>query len=187
MTSNPMRFLILPFLILAAMLVRPGPARAAEFSSAGVVPVVGKNCKESGVQKSPDGVFALYVFCDDAAGVHVGIVCVKLECERYVRWDAANRFWQEKEWASDVREYVWLDGGSRLLVGTSEIYGTGLCYVLDIPTRLATALKLPEELGKYVECSIKAISNDGSKAQVQVAVPHARHDIEVEIPPAPSR
>lgn len=52
-------------------------------------------------------------------------------------WDMANRVWQESQWASDVTSFAWSPDGKRLYVATSEIYGSGGLFELDLVSRKA--------------------------------------------------
>jgi len=92
---------------------------------------------------------ALLMFCDDALGVNAGLVYYdspeepvsiqfynKLSEEEkktyYNIWSLSNRMWQDQIWGSDITSYAWSPDGTRLFIATSEIYGSGALYELDL-------------------------------------------------------
>ena len=83
-----------------------------------------------GVHEQPDGIFALFVFCDDALGTNVALFQSKLGAPKNESYSLVERFWQGQEWASDVISYAWLPSGS-LLMSTSGVYGSGSVYKID--------------------------------------------------------
>jgi len=102
-----------------------------------------------GMYKQPNGPMALILFCGDALGTYVGLVYYdspegpaselfynKLsETEKktyYKIWALENRMWQDPIWASDVTSYTWGPDGTKLYIATSEIYGSGALYELDL-------------------------------------------------------
>ncbi|PTY38443.1 hypothetical protein BGP77_12080 [Saccharospirillum sp. MSK14-1] len=95
---------------------------------------------EPGVYDQPDGDFALYVFCDDAAGTNVAAF-VK-DYGRYVRppYREAERFWQDASWGTDVLGFFWVPNRNELLIKTSPIYGTGTLYLLELESQTSKAL-----------------------------------------------
>lgn len=105
-----------------------------------------------GVQKQPNGAMAVINFCEGALGTYIGLVyydpmgapvpikyheiLTKEERENYFKvWSLGNRMWQESQWASDVTSYAWGPKGTRLFVATSNIYGSGALYELDLIRR----------------------------------------------------
>ncbi len=103
----------------------------------------------SGLYKQPKGPMALFLFCEDAQGTYIGLVYydamgspvpydfyLKLsEAEKknyYKIWSLGNRMWQDPIWASDVTSYAWGPDGEKLYIATSEIYGSGALYELDL-------------------------------------------------------
>jgi hypothetical protein len=89
------------------------------------------------------------LFCDDAAGSHLGVVCYEPGCQG-VPWTLSNRFWQEEPWAVDVTAFAWDPNGRCLYVSTSGIYGSGDVFALSLPERLSRKVTLPLD-GKLVE------------------------------------
>jgi hypothetical protein len=93
-----------------------------------------KICKH-GLHLQPEaGKFAVMLFCDDAAGANVGIVCYQPGCDE-TPWDLSDRFWQDQVWASDVTAFAWDKNGKCLYISTSEIYGAGDLFALNLPAR----------------------------------------------------
>ena len=102
-----------------------------------------------GLYKQPKGPMALLLFCEDALGTYIGLVYYEhmgspvpygyysklsqAEKDAYFTiWSLNNRMWQDPIWASDVTSYVWGPDGTKLYVATSEIYGSGALYELDL-------------------------------------------------------
>jgi len=109
----------------------------------------GKDRCSQGLHKQPNGPMALLMFCDDALGVNAGLVYYdspeepvsiqfynKLSEEEkktyYNIWSLSNRMWQDQIWGSDITSYAWSPDGTRLFIATSEIYGSGALYELDL-------------------------------------------------------
>jgi hypothetical protein len=95
---------------------------------------------------------AIILFCEDALGIYIGLVYYDnmtspvpdlfykrlSETEKkayYKTWSLDNRMWQASIWASDVTSYAWSPDGDNLYVGTSNIYGSGGLYELDLVRR----------------------------------------------------
>ncbi len=102
-----------------------------------------------GLYLQPNGPVAVMLFCEDAVGDYIGLVYYghmeaptpldfvrKLsEAEKksfYSIWSLGNRMWQEPIWASDLTSYAWGPDGTKLYIATSEIYGAGGLYELDL-------------------------------------------------------
>jgi hypothetical protein len=112
-----------------------------------------------GLHQQPEGPFGVFVFCDDAAGTSIGLVYASPGAPWSGRWSLSDRFWQEASWARDVTSIAWLPG-SRLLVATSPVYGTGSLYLLTINDR--TALRLYPSTSPSTEIvKIASVSADG--------------------------
>ena len=100
----------------------------------------GKNCVHGLHQQPPGGPFSVFLFCDDAAGSNIGVVNAlpgagpgKIdlgELKEWNNWDVNSRFWQDKEWATDVTSFAWSPDLKFLYVATGEVYGTVLCISL---------------------------------------------------------
>jgi len=115
------------------------------FAQEHVVKAKGASCKQRLYDQPGGGPFAVFLFCDDAAGSNIGVVNVasgagpgKIKLAGDKRWDmwAPNaRFWQDVEWATDVTSFAWSADLKYLYVGTSSVYGTGGLYRLDLVNR----------------------------------------------------
>lgn len=93
-----------------------------------------------GVHDQSEGDFAIYVFCDDAAGTNIAVFVN--DYGRYVMppYSEANRFWQDSAWGTDVLGYYWVPNSNELLIQTSPIYGTGGLYLLKLESQTSTKL-----------------------------------------------
>lgn len=104
---------------------------------------------EHGLHRQPNGPMALLLFCEDAVGDYIGLVYYDLmeapaplhflrklsekdKMDFYKKWSLGNRMWQEPLWASDVTSYAWSPDETKLYVATSDIYGSGAFYELDL-------------------------------------------------------
>ena len=104
---------------------------------------------DHGLHNQPNGPMAIFHFCEDALGTHIGLVYYdrmgaplpsdfysKLADDEkktyYTVWSLANRMWQDPIWASDVTSYAWSPKGTLLYVATSHVYGSGALYELDL-------------------------------------------------------
>jgi hypothetical protein len=122
-------------LIVAAALVS---AAAATDKSPWTVAAHPKKCV-GGLHRQPaGGEFAAILFCDDAAGSSLGVVCYSGNACDQQPWQLANRFWQDESWARDVTGFGWDPDGRCLYVSTSETYGDGRLFALDLRTKTAT-------------------------------------------------
>ncbi len=113
-----------------------------------VTDVYSNKCKH-GIHQQPKGPFAAAVFCDDAAGTHIGIICYAAgvcqkseypEGTRFDGWALDNRFWQISTWGLDVTNFVWSQDNKYLFVATNSIYGSGGLYQLDLERRIEKQL-----------------------------------------------
>ena len=106
-----------------------------------------------GLHHQPNGPLAVVLFCEDAVGTYLGIIYYDVMGEpapsHFIRrlpekerlafhntWSLGNRMWQEPIWASDITSYAWGPDGTKLYVATSNIYGSGAFYELDLIRRL---------------------------------------------------
>jgi hypothetical protein len=97
----------------------------------------------NGLYRQPNGGGAAVVVldCESALGVTVGVVCFgapNLDCLKEPWWD--KRFWQDSRWANDVTAFAWDPNGKCLYVSTSEIYGDGGLFALDLQNRRFTSV-----------------------------------------------
>jgi hypothetical protein len=117
-----------------------------------------KNCRH-GLHPHPrGGSFSVFLFCDDALGSNIGVILaepgagpgkIRLTGPKvWDKWDTNNRFWQEKEWATDVVNFAWSPSFRYVYVATSAMYGDGGFFKLDLKDRVSERL-LPKPSAKY--------------------------------------
>ena len=129
--------------ILIWCVIAPVFCFAAEQLCDGVVskPVVDLSSAHDRIFRHPKSPFAVFLFPENALGNHIGIIYYQnMTNPKYGAWSLDNRFWQVEEWASDVTSFAWADNGFTLYVGTSEVYGTGCVYHLDLLQRKAECI-----------------------------------------------
>ena len=82
------------------------------------------------------------VFRDDALGTTIGVVATDLPKSNDLEagWLQERRFWQEKAWCINVTSLGWSEDGRYLFVATSDIYGSGNIYQLDLEKRRAAVI-----------------------------------------------
>jgi hypothetical protein len=100
---------------------------------------------QHGLHPQPDGgPFAMFVFCDDALGVNIGLILTEpgaesgtlpLDETKTWIWLPNNRFWQDPAWATDVVNFMWSPSLRYVYVATSSIYGQGGVFELDLLSR----------------------------------------------------
>lgn len=132
------------------------------------------------------------VFDDDAAGTTIGVVMTQpLESnDRESGWQLERRFWQETAWCRNVTSFGWSPDGRYLFVATSDIYGTGFVYQLDVSARQAALFypRAPEDSpeGRCWASQIERVENnavhfhvrdycDGDKIFLQKRLPFLRN------------
>lgn len=113
-----------------------------------------KVCKQALYMQPTGGPFSVFLFCDDALGSNIGVINVAggagpgniplSEPKTWSHWDVNDRFWQVADWATDVTSFAWSPDLRFLYVATSEIYGTGALYRLDLTNRTYEKLEPPE-------------------------------------------
>ena len=104
-----------------------------------------KVCKQGQYQQPAGGPFSVFLFCDDALGSNIGVVntaggagpgTIPLpQPKTWDKWNVNDRFWQQPAWATDVTSFAWSPDLRFLYVATSEVYGTGFLYKLDLVKR----------------------------------------------------
>jgi len=137
--------------IIATLLVFSSPFIASGESISPQLVKFEGNC-DHGLHKQPNGPLAIVNFCEDALGTYIGIIYYeqmgapvpikfynelsKEEKNSYYKvWSLENRMWQEPLWSTDVTSYAWGPNGKKLFVATSNIYGSGALYELDLLRR----------------------------------------------------
>ncbi len=96
--------------------------------------------------KQPNGPFEVMIFDHDAQGCYMGIVYYKIRDNGTVDaiWKFSKCFWQEESWCADINSFAWSIDGKYLYVGTSEIYGDGSLFELDLYNKKARSI-FPQE------------------------------------------
>jgi hypothetical protein len=147
-------------LILSLTIALPLGAMAA---FAPVDHVFGHACK-TGRHQQPKGPFAVYAFCDDALGTNIAIFYSELGDPRFPKWTLTRRFWQDEAWSADVHDLAWVPKRNFLVVTTSEIYGNGGVYLLDLEKQQFVVLAEPKDCGSRIvaldESSVTVALND---------------------------
>ncbi len=127
--------------MLAVLMWSCAVLAAGPVAEPSVVKTTGDACRHGLSRQPGNGPFAVMVFCDDAAGTHIGVICYAAgsRCEEGP-WTLDGRFWQEGAWADDVTAFAWDPNGKCLYVSTAEVYGAGDVFVLNLPTRTYKAV-----------------------------------------------
>ncbi len=99
-----------------------------------------KKCGQGLYRQPAGGSFAAMLFCDDAAGSTLGVVCYSGDACDQAPWRLANRFWQDELWARDVTGFGWDPDGRCLYVSTSGTYGDGSLFALDLTGKKTTPI-----------------------------------------------
>lgn len=128
------------FALLFVLISSPGIA-----GETNLVTAYPKVCKQGLYQQPAGGPFSVFLFCDDALGSNIGVVNTsggagpgKIQLPQpktWDKWEVNDRFWQQADWATDVTSFAWSPDLKFLYVGTSEVYGTGALYKLDLVKR----------------------------------------------------
>ncbi len=98
------------------------------------------NCP-GGSHRQPNGPFAVALFCEDALGTYLSVIYIGpigAPATQNGRWTLADRYWHDPLWGSDVTWFKWSQDGTHLFISTSEIYGSGGFFELDVLKRTAT-------------------------------------------------
>ncbi len=113
--------------------------------------ISGRECK-NGAHAQPQGPFGVYVFCDDALGTNIAIFYPQLgdPKSKYEKWTLTRRFWQDGPWAADVSALGWVPGRNLLVVATSEVYGSGDVYLLDLEKQTFVTLGSTNDCGSKI-------------------------------------
>jgi hypothetical protein len=88
------------------------------------------------LHSQPNGPFALFLFCEDALGSYISVLYANPigapATPAPHRWRLDDRYWHDPLWGADVTSYAWAPDGKRLFVATSEIYGSGGLFELNL-------------------------------------------------------
>jgi hypothetical protein len=112
--------------------------------------------------------YAVIAFCEDALGNYLAIIYYdKMSSPVDGSWSISDRIWQNENWSKDVISYFFDRQRKILFVSTSEIYGEGGIYRLDLMNRKYEKLtpNTPKE-GKIYE--LKSV--DVQKRQLKYIV-----------------
>jgi hypothetical protein len=112
--------------------------------------VAGRACS-NGAHVQPQGPYGVFVFCDDAVGTNIAVYYAQLGEPKYEKWTLTRRFWQDEPWAADVSALGWVPGRNLLVVTTSEIYGAGAVFLLNLD------VETYEKLGSTNDCGSKIL------------------------------
>ena len=107
-----------------------------------IIKISPEYCKE-GVYKQPKGLFAVYVFCDDALGTNISVFLDDLGAPLRGPYRLTNRFWQSDSWGADVTSFAWLLDNESIVISTSAIYGTGKVYKLNVESQRSEVIYTP--------------------------------------------
>jgi hypothetical protein len=145
-------------LLLLAILIYPCQQILADDTTQYLVQASPEVCRH-GLHAQPNGgPFSIFLFCDDGQGSNIGIILsepgagpgkIKLTGEKtWDSWYPNDRFWQEKQWATDVVSFLWSPSFEFLYVATSDIYGDGGLFKLNLKERKVERL-LPNKSANY--------------------------------------
>ncbi len=93
---------------------------------------IGKELCKQNILKIPESPFALLISCEYAQGNYLGVIYQDTMGPGFGGWYVSERFWQESAWSDDVKTFIWSPSGKYLFVSTSEYYGEGGIYQLDL-------------------------------------------------------
>ncbi len=139
----------------------------------------GESCPH-GLHHQPNGAFAVIVFCEDALGTSLAVVCydagkydrlLDVKSGEAMGWEIADRVCQQAPWAADVTSIAWSPNGKFLYVASSEPYGAGGLFQLDLDRRAATQI-LPKNVKVTLSepgpgYMIAGLSEDGKTLRVE--------------------
>jgi hypothetical protein len=148
-------------------------------SPAKIEGISGRACK-GGPHAQPQGPFGVYVFCDDALGTNIAVFFPQLGDPIYEKWTLTRRFWQDEPWSADVSALGWVPGRKLLVVATSEIYGTGAVYLLNLEKQTYAKLGSTKDCGSSItalsESSVTVALNNCENSRlskiVELKFPH---------------
>jgi hypothetical protein len=139
--------------------------------SPSVVVAYPRRCTQ-GLYLQPGNAFAALLFCDDAAGSSLGVLCYAGSACDQPPWQLASRFWQQEPWARDVTAFAWDPNRTCLYVSTSEIYSDGDLFALDLLKQKATRIPFQvqgrlQARGRY---STEILRINASKQQLEYRI-----------------
>ena len=127
--------------------------------------------KQGTIFKQPNGPFAVMLFNEFALGANIGIIYYKqMGQPTRGEWWISNRFWQSKPWSECITSFAWSTNGKHLYIGTSEVYGDGGSFKIDLLNKSHTRLYPKKEQGLEGVSSTEIIKIDTSNNQALVRV-----------------
>jgi len=131
-------------------------------ATANEVVQISSNFCAPGSHKQPNGLFALFVFCDDVLGTNVAVYLHKIGTPIVGKYSRGRRFWQGEKWSWSATSYSWINK-NRLLIGTSLNFGSGSVFLLNLEAQTYEEV-LPLEDGA---CTSRLLAVDGNKVKVE--------------------
>lgn len=121
-------------LITLSLLLFASSAVADEVNDIYKIRPYSRNYTEPIIVHQPNGPFAAIIFPEDALGDYLGVILYDIGSQpgENTTWDLGDRFWQDKTWADDITSIAWGPSGKYLYVATSEIYGDGGIFQLNL-------------------------------------------------------
>jgi hypothetical protein len=126
---------------------------------------------ESRLIKQPNGPFAVMLFDESAQGIHIGVIYHdQMHNPMDGNWWISERFWQSREWGSDVKNICWSPDGKYLYVATSRVYGDGGVFRLNLRQKTAQRIypRTTVENADMLFTEIVNISEQQSKITIRV-------------------
>lgn len=123
--------------------------------------------------KQPNGPFAAMLFNEFAQGIHIGIIYYQQMGDPVDgNWWISNRFWQEKPWNADITSFAWDESGKYLYIGTSEVYGDGGLFKLDLYKKTFVKLypKPKADLEPALSTEIIELNQTNGKLKVKLTL-----------------
>ncbi len=140
-SNNFLKLIGLASVIFASSLVGVAEMSAEMSREAMVVQISEETCGKQIGSPQENSPFEVYVFCEGALGRYIGIMRKgQMGAPNIGGWTFTNRFWQDDTWSTDVMSIAWVNDGKSLLVSTSEIYGEGGIYILNLESRSSRIL-----------------------------------------------
>ncbi|MCF8081013.1 MAG: hypothetical protein K9K88_17180 [Desulfobacterales bacterium] len=129
------------------------------------------NQRHGTIIEQPNGPFAVMLFNEFALGSHIGIIYYKQMANPAAgKWWISERFWQKKPWRDCVTSFAWSHDGKHLYVGTSEVYGDGGSFKLDLFNRSYTRLYPKEDQDLKGISSTEILKIDSYKNRIVIEV-----------------
>jgi len=95
----------------------------------------------AGIHKPKNSPFAVILFCESALGTYLSLMYMEPITSPITpngKWGLNDRYWHDAIWGSDVTEFRWSKDGEKLYISTSNIYGSGGYFVLNLKNRAFT-------------------------------------------------